>query len=47
MWNGESSSSCSTTAKRTPTGPAPIPGEYQLIGRVGTDLSDPIVIKIT
>jgi hypothetical protein len=47
IWNGESSTSCSTTTKRTPNGPAPIPGEYQLIGRVGTDLSDPIVLKIT
>jgi hypothetical protein len=47
VWNGESSTSCSTTTKRTPNGPAPIPGEYQLIGRVGTDLSDPIVLKIT
>ncbi|GIH08381.1 hypothetical protein Rhe02_64480 [Rhizocola hellebori] len=47
MWNGESSTKCSTTAKRTPTGPAPEPGEYQLIGRVGTDKSDPVTLKIT
>jgi hypothetical protein len=47
IWNGKSSSTCSTTAKRTPTGPAPVPGEYQLIGRVGTDQSDPVVLKIT
>jgi hypothetical protein len=47
IWNGESSTSCSTTTKRTPNGPAPAPGEYQLIGRVGTDLSDPVTIKLT
>lgn len=47
VWNGHSSSKCSATAKRTPTGPAPEPGEYQLIGRVGDDLSDPVVLKIS
>jgi hypothetical protein len=47
VWNGNRSSSCSTTVKRTPTGPQPEPGEYQLFGRVGTDLSDPVVLKIT
>ena len=47
VWNGKRSSSCSTTAKRTPTGPQPEPGEYQLFGRVGTDHSDPVILKIT
>ncbi len=47
VWNGKASSSCSTSAKRTPTGPAASPGEYQLLGRVGTDLSDPVVLKIS
>ena len=47
VWNGESSTKCSTTVKRTPTGPAPAPGEYQLIGRLGKDLSDPVILKIT
>jgi hypothetical protein len=47
VWNGNRSSTCSTTAKRTPTGPQPEPGEYQLFGRVGTDLSDPVVLKLS
>ncbi len=46
-WNGKSSSVCSASAKHTPAGPAPEAGEYQLIGRVGTDLSDPVTLKIT
>lgn len=46
-WNGKSSSSCSTTAKRTPDGPTPEAGDYQLFGRVGTDLSEPVTIKLT
>lgn len=46
-WNGKSSSVCSTSAKHTPAGPEPEPGEYQLIGRVGTDLSEPVTLKIT
>lgn len=47
LWNGHTSVSCSPTQKRTPTGPTPSAGEYQLIGRVGTDLSEPLTIKIT
>ncbi|HCU50040.1 MAG TPA: hypothetical protein DGG94_09615 [Micromonosporaceae bacterium] len=47
IWNGKSSSSCSKTAKRTPDGPVPAAGDYQLFGRVGTDLSDAVVIKLS
>lgn len=47
FWNGKSSSSCSTTQKRTPDGPVPAAGEYQLFGRVGTDLSEPVTLKLT
>jgi hypothetical protein len=46
-WNGKSSSSCSTTQRRTPDGPPPEAGEYQLFGRVGTDLSEPVTLKLT
>ncbi|MCP2325822.1 hypothetical protein HDA40_004329 [Hamadaea flava] len=45
-WNGKLSTSCSTTAKRTPTGPAPDPGKYQVVGRVGTKLSDGVTLTI-
>jgi hypothetical protein len=44
MWNGKSSSSC---ASKSPNGPNPAPGDYQLFGRVGTDLSDPVSLKLT
>jgi hypothetical protein len=45
-WNGRSSSACSPTQKRTPTGPLPGQGsEYQLFGRVGTALSEPVTLK--
>jgi hypothetical protein len=47
FWNGKSSSSCSPTQKRTPNGPVPDPGEYLLFGRVGTDLSEPVTLKLT
>jgi hypothetical protein len=47
VWNGKSSVSCSTTQKRTPNGPEPDAGEYQLLGRVGTDLSEPVTLKLT
>lgn len=47
FWNGKSSTSCSATQKRTPDGPVPEAGDYQLFGRVGTDLSEPITIKLT
>jgi len=46
LWNGKSSSSCSTTQKRTPDGPIPAAGEYLLFGRVGTDLSEPVTLKL-
>jgi hypothetical protein len=46
-WNGKSSSSCSTTQKRTPDGPIPSAGDYLLFGRVGTDLSEPVTVKLT
>lgn len=46
-WNGKSSSSCSTTQRRTPNGPVPEAGDYQLFGRVGTDLSEPVALKLT
>ena len=45
-WNGKLSTSCSTTVKRTPTGPAPDPGKYQVVGRVGTKLSDGVTLTI-
>ncbi|HZM82331.1 MAG TPA: hypothetical protein VFC19_41965, partial [Candidatus Limnocylindrales bacterium] len=47
LWNGKSSSSCSTTQRRTPDGPPPEAGEYLLFGRVGTDLSEPVTLKLT
>jgi len=47
MWNGKSSSLCSSTSRRTPDGPVPDAGEYQLFGRVGTDLSEPVTVKLT
>jgi hypothetical protein len=46
IWNGRSSSSCSATQKHTPTGSVS-PGEYQLFGRVGTDLSEPVTLKLS
>jgi hypothetical protein len=46
-WNGKSSTSCSAAQKRTPNGPVPEAGEYQLFGRVGTDLSEPVTLKLT
>jgi len=45
-WNGKLSTSCSSTAKRTPTGPVPDAGKYQVIGRVGTKLSDAVTLTI-
>jgi hypothetical protein len=45
-WNGKLSTSCSTTVKRTPTGPMPDPGKYQVVGRVGTKLSDAVTLTI-
>ncbi|WP_027346706.1 hypothetical protein [Hamadaea tsunoensis] len=45
-WNGHLSTSCSTTAKRTPTGPLPEAGKYQVIARVGTKLSPAVTITV-
>jgi hypothetical protein len=47
FWNGKSSSSCATATKRTPNGPVPEAGDYQLFGRVGTDISEPVTLKLT
>jgi hypothetical protein len=47
FWNGKSSSACAKSMKRTPDGPVPPAGEYTIIGRVGTDLSSPVTIKLT
>lgn len=44
LWNGKSSSTCTN---KLPGGDVPEAGEYQLIGRVGTDLSDPVTLKLT
>jgi hypothetical protein len=44
IWNGKSSSTCTNKA---PGGEVPKPGEYQLFGRVGPDLSDPVTLKLT
>jgi hypothetical protein len=43
-WNGKSSVSCEA---KNPSGPVPAKGDYQLFGRVGTDLSEPLVLKLT
>lgn len=47
LWNGKSSSSCATATKRTPNGPVPEAGDYQLFGRVGTDISEPVTLKLS
>lgn len=46
IWNGKSSSACAKTIKRTPDGPVPRAGEYQLYGRVGTHLSSPVTLTL-
>jgi hypothetical protein len=46
VWNGKSSSACAKTIKRTPDGPTPRAGEYQLYGRVGTHLSSPVTLTL-
>jgi hypothetical protein len=46
-WNGKTSTSCSTTQRRTPDGPVPEARDYQLFGRVGTDLSEPVTLTLT
>lgn len=45
-WNGKSSTTCSTTQKRTPTGAVPDAGKYQVVGRVGTKVSDGVTLTL-
>jgi hypothetical protein len=42
-WNGRQSSKCSAGLA---AGPAPIPGQYQIRGRLGTKVSDPVTLTI-
>ena len=42
-WNGRQSSSCTGT---TPSGPAPPPGQFQLRARLGTLVSQPVLLTI-
>jgi hypothetical protein len=43
-WNGRQSTRCENGLAN---GPYPEPGEYQLFGRLGTKLSDPVKLTIT
>ncbi|MGN9910746.1 hypothetical protein ACTMTJ_24625 [Phytohabitans sp. LJ34] len=43
-WNGRQSTGCQNGAA---TGKAPDPGEYQVFGRLGTDLSTPVKLTLT
>lgn len=43
-WNGRQSTGCQNGAA---TGSAPTPGEYQVFGRLGTDLSTPVRLTLT
>ncbi|MDQ7910687.1 hypothetical protein RB614_39945 [Phytohabitans sp. ZYX-F-186] len=43
-WNGRQSTGCQNGAA---TGSAPSPGEYQVFGRLGTDLSTPVKLTLT
>jgi hypothetical protein len=43
-WNGKQSTGCQNGAA---TGSAPSPGEYQVFGRLGTDLSTPVKLTLT
>ncbi|MDI1465118.1 hypothetical protein QEZ54_29525 [Catellatospora sp. KI3] len=47
IWNGHASTACAKTMKRTPDGPIPDAGDYQLFGRVGTAISHAVTIKLT
>lgn len=47
IWNGQSSTSCDPDTKRSPNGPVPTAGEYELFGRLGTALSQPVILKIS
>jgi hypothetical protein len=42
-WNGRQSSKCEAALA---AGPAPIPGQYELRGRVGTKISNPVTLTI-
>jgi hypothetical protein len=42
-WNGRQSSKC---AGGLAAGPAPIPGQYEIRGRLGTKVSDPVILTI-
>ena len=47
-WNGKMSTTCTGTgASRTPAGPVPDAGRYQVLGRVGTAQSKPVTITIS
>lgn len=46
-WNGRSSTSCTQAKNPSPDGPTPPPGQYQLFGRIGTDLSEPVTLTLT
>jgi hypothetical protein len=43
-WNGRDATRC---ANNVATGPYPAPGDYQVIGRLGTKLSDPVQFTVT
>ncbi|WP_460845876.1 hypothetical protein [Phytohabitans suffuscus] len=43
-WNGRQSTGCKDGMA---TGSAPSPGEYQIFGRLGTDLSPPVKLTLT
>jgi hypothetical protein len=43
-WNGRADTKC---ASGLASGPYPDPGEYQLFGRLGTKLSEPVKVTIT
>jgi hypothetical protein len=42
-WNGRQSSKC---AAALAAGPAPIPGQYEIRGRLGTKISNPVTLTI-
>ena len=42
-WNGRQSSKCTSGL---PAGPAPPPGQYELRGRLGTKISEPVALAI-
>ncbi|MBV1853466.1 hypothetical protein [Catellatospora tritici] len=47
IWNGHASTACAKTMKRTPDGPVPDAGDYQLFGRVGTAISHAVTLKLS